>query len=229
MILKVAPFVAMVDRSIIENASGKKRLIQSLKHSILTMITKPHQFIFSPAYRLVFMVYSCTYFSANLVDTTSNIVSKNPDLKHQNNGIEKFLATSGTNMILGVYKDCCLTRCFGQGVPRPLPLPSYAFFVTRDALTIAASFNLPPLLAAYFPGGLNMAQLVSPCALQFVSTPFHLLGLDLYNRRKENWRERFEQVRREYWRSSFARIGRILPAFGFGGITNRDVRNWCLE
>jgi len=53
----------------------------------------------------------------------------------------------------------------------------------------------------------------------------HLLGLDLYNRGDGiGWRERMKKVRLDWLKSSFARMARIVPAFGVGGVVNTRVR-----
>jgi hypothetical protein len=136
---------------------------------------------------------------------------------------------------------------FGAGIAGPrkatVPKLSYALFAARDCLTIFASFNLPPLIApqlanllpafkacsswflATEKGRANTAQFIAPAAMQLFSTPIHLLGLDLYNRQaKLQMRERVARVRRDWGVSALARMGRIVPAFGVGGIVNANVR-----
>lgn len=71
----------------------------------------------------------------------------------------------------------------------------------------------------------SAAQFVAPAAIQLISTPLHLLGLDLYNRDgKLGARERMVKVRKDWLKSSFARMARIIPAFGVGGVVNTKVR-----
>jgi hypothetical protein len=70
----------------------------------------------------------------------------------------------------------------------------------------------------------NIAQFIAPAMAQFVSTPLHLVGLDLYNRPGVGWTERLGLLKRAYVTSSFARIMRIVPAFGVGGVVNTNVR-----
>jgi hypothetical protein len=63
--------------------------------------------------------------------------------------------------------------------------------------------------------------------MQFASTPMHLLGLDLYNRQPPGglgWRERASRIRRDYVPSCFARMGKIVPAYGVGGVANVRLR-----
>lgn len=55
----------------------------------------------------------------------------------------------------------------------------------------------------------------------------HLLGLDLYNRQPVGglpWYERAKRIRRDYVSSSFARMGKIVPAYGVGGVVNVRMR-----
>lgn len=68
--------------------------------------------------------------------------------------------------------------------------------------------------------------------MQFVSTPMHLLGLDLYNRQPPGglgWRERVARIRRDYVVSAFARMGKIVPAYGVGGVVNVRLRAELME
>ncbi|EEA24536.1 hypothetical protein TMatcc_007640 [Talaromyces marneffei ATCC 18224] len=116
-----------------------------------------------------------------------------------------------------------------------IPKVSYALFCLRDSVTIFASFNVPPLIAPSVPDWIAstpgmkaaVAQFSCPALMQFVSTPMHLLGLDLYNRQPPGglgWRERLLRIRRDYIVSSFARMGKIVPAYGVGGVVNVRMR-----
>ena len=69
-----------------------------------------------------------------------------------------------------------------------------------------------------------LAQLIAPCAAQFVSSPLHLLGMDLYNTPKSNVTNRLAFIRKEYLKTSLARVGRIFPAFGIGGVANKFLK-----
>jgi hypothetical protein len=75
----------------------------------------------------------------------------------------------------------------------------------------------------------NIAQFVAPAAIQFASTPMHLLGLDIYNRSGVTLSQRWELVKRAWLGSSLARIARIVPAFGVGGIINTHARRTMME
>ncbi|KAG9191638.1 hypothetical protein G6011_10372 [Alternaria panax] len=236
----VAPIITMIDKGIIENASGRNTLGASLKRSAAELLKKPHRFVASKPFVLVFSLYFGTYFTANSIDTASATVKSTQGLQEQTSGTSKFLATSTTNLALCLYKDNQFTRLFAApgSSPRPVPMPTFALFTVRDCLTIFASFNLPPLLAPKmdermgeevkkFVGALSVAQFVTPAAVQLVSTPLHLLGLDLYNRPGAavgGIDGRAGRVVRDWAKSAAARICRIVPAFGVGGVVNTKVR-----
>lgn len=124
-----------------------------------------------------------------------------------------------------------------------MPLPTFALFTVRDCLTIFASFNLPPLFAPHIAqhmgseaqkwmSAASVAQFVTPAAVQIFSTPLHLLGLDLYNRpgvKVGGADGRAARVVRDWGKAAFARMGRIIPAFGVGGVVNAKVRRGFME
>jgi len=168
-------------------------------------------------------------------------------------GLDKFAATSVVNMTACVYKDSQFARMFGNATASSspaskIPKLSYVLFSARDSLTIFASFNLPPIIGpqlAHLPpsvkdrfsrilstesGRNNTAQFVAPAAMQIVSTPIHLLGLDLYNRQGNlGFTERFARITRDWTVSALARMGRIVPAFGVGGVVNANIRRGFME
>lgn len=70
--------------------------------------------------------------------------------------------------------------------------------------------------------------MLAPAGIQIFSTPLHLWGLDLYNRPGVGWRDRAARVRRDWFASGLARMARIIPAFGIGGLVNQGVRTGML-
>lgn len=124
-----------------------------------------------------------------------------------------------------------------------VPGATYALFAVRDMLTIFASFNLPPMIKDRVPlseqmerhvSRISVAQFVAPAAVQVLSTPLHLLGLDLYNRKGGTGGERVSvasraaKVVKDWAPSCVFRICRIVPAFGVGGVVNRGMRERML-
>ncbi|KAF2196038.1 hypothetical protein GQ43DRAFT_384186 [Delitschia confertaspora ATCC 74209] len=231
----VAPVITAIDRGIIENASGRNTLGASLRVSLSQIVFRPHHFFFSKPFALIYSLYFGTYLTANAIDTVQSTIHNKPATT-TTAGTPKFLATSTANLALCLYKDNRFTQIFGTAsASRPVPLPTFALFTIRDCLTIFASFNLPPLLAPSLSlhmssnlqnhlSAISIAQFVTPAAVQIVSTPLHLLGLDLYNRQGVGWKERVGRVGRDWGISCLARMGRIVPAFGVGGVVNMKVR-----
>ncbi|KAL9584680.1 MAG: hypothetical protein Q9212_001963 [Teloschistes hypoglaucus] len=228
----VAPLITILDRGIIENASGRSKLLTSISTSFRALFTRPHIFLASRPFRLISLVYFSTYFVANSIDTISSTLTPS-SIAHTTSGPSKFLATSSVNMSLCLYKDSQFAQMFGAAAAcrNPMPKASYALFALRDCLTVFASFNLPPLVAPLLSDKLekvaskaSAAQILVPAAMQIVSTPLHLWGLDLYNRPSASMSERIRQVGRNWVGSTAARMGRIVPAFGFGGVINSKVR-----
>ncbi|KAF7724311.1 hypothetical protein EC973_001157 [Apophysomyces ossiformis] len=225
----VSPFIAIVDRAIIENANGKRKLGQGLIQGFQTLFTQPHKFVGSIQYRLIFGLYFGTYMTANMVETTCEQRS----VDHVTSSWIKFLATTAVNMSVCIYKDRAFTRMFGVSAVKPLPLLSYLFFATRDSMTVAASFIAPPIVSKALQEkewsedhAKVAAQLSCPAAVQFFSTPLHLLGLDLYNRPAATVGQRAGLIRSLYFKTTLARCARIGPAFGIGGVGNTYFRSY---
>ncbi|KAK5108003.1 hypothetical protein LTR62_008897 [Meristemomyces frigidus] len=229
----VAPLISMIDKAIIENASGKRQMGESLKASFTALLFRPHRYLTSKPFLLILMLYSGTYVTANALDTLKS-TTRNREASKTTSGPSKFAATSAANLSLCLYKDSQFTKMFGTASARPIPPVTYALFAIRDSLTIYASFNLPPLLAPNLPlseaaekyiSRASAAQFLAPAAVQLISTPFHLLGLDLYNRNGGTpFSDRMRKVRVDWLKSSIARMCRIVPAFGFGGVVNNGMR-----
>ncbi|KAH8593460.1 hypothetical protein B0O99DRAFT_515534 [Bisporella sp. PMI_857] len=225
-----------------QNASGQATLKNSLRSSITSFLLRPHSLIFSKPFALVCLLYGGTYLTANSVDTITSTVQNKPS-SHVTSGTLKFAASSTANIGICLFKDQAFARLFGPGgPPRAVPLPSYALFTLRDCLTIFASFNLPPLLGPVISrnmskelekslSGQTVAQFLAPATVQIFSTPLHLLGLDLYNRDKKgiSWTNRWTAVRKNWAVSTGARICRIVPAFGVGGVVNSKMRKALIE
>ncbi|RDA94772.1 hypothetical protein CP533_6747 [Ophiocordyceps camponoti-saundersi (nom. inval.)] len=238
----VAPLIAIIDRSIMEKASGRRpSLWSSVRASLSSIARRPHTLLFSKPSALIFLVYGGTYLTANAVDTVNSaFVEPRLPPESVSSGPAKFFASSAANVGLCLVKDRAFVRLFASStkaaVPAPVPLPCYALFTLRDCITIFASFNLPPRLAPYldarmppaladFFSGRSAAQFLAPAAVQLLSTPLHLLGLDLYARPAPTPPSlRWRAVCQNWLSSAAARICRIVPAFGLGGVINLKLR-----
>lgn len=123
---------------------------------------------------------------------------------------------------------------FGNLPKDPFPISSLTLLFIRDIIAMAAAFTLPNMLAKsvseYFnvsrDNGERIAQLSLPCLQQFVAVPIHLMALDLYNRPNVTFGERVSYIRSIYINTVSLRMTRFLPAFGFGGIANTELRKF---
>lgn len=191
------------------------------------------------------LVYFGTFATANLLDSLYS-TTHNLDKTTISSTAAKLFATTIVSTTLGIYKDGYYARLYGGGLARssPVPLISYALFTGRDAVTVFASFHLPALLAPHLSelsasaggslaalicneaAGLKAAQMAMPALTQFVTTPMHLLGLDLYNRPLQmGIRERVSSIRKHAPLAVPLRMMRALPVFGMGNMANTCFRN----
>ncbi|RMZ87637.1 hypothetical protein DV736_g5145, partial [Chaetothyriales sp. CBS 134916] len=228
--------------SIVTKAATGTPILTCFSQAIRPVLRQPLYFLVSRPFLLIFGLYFSTYSTANAIDTLTSTMSNQPADRVTSN-TAKFVATSAVNMTASVYKDSQFARMFGLAATSSsspaatIPKLTYALFAARDCLTIFASFNLPTIIApkllqlpasvqARFKpllsteaGRINTAQFVAPSAIQIFSTPIHLLGLDLYNRQaKLSVRARGARIMRDWGVSALARMGRIIPAFGVGGV-----------
>lgn len=229
--------VVLLSRAIVLRASHRTPLLPTLRASFHHLLTNPHVFLTSRPCRLISALYFGTYFTANSIDTISSTIQARPS-ESVTSGSSKFIATTSVNISLCLYKDSQFAKMFGAPIPclgaaSKIPRASYALFAARDSLTVFASFNLPPLISPLLPWGVSAeryvsrasaAQYLGPAAIQLLSTPLHLLGLDLYNRPRVRLSDRFGRIVRDWGGASLARMGRVVPAFGIGGVINGKIR-----
>ncbi|TPX34200.1 hypothetical protein SmJEL517_g03105 [Synchytrium microbalum] len=221
----VSPFVTLVDRAVIQSASGAQKLGAALLVGIKELAFRPWAVYGRLETRLVWVVYLGTYGAANTIST----VSKRYDVKP---GAPQLVGTTVANMTLSIWKDQALTKMFGTSAPRPLPMSSYAFFAGRDLMTIGASFTIPPVVSAYLqreaaftkPVSDVTAQILCPMGIQALTTPVHLWALDLYNNPARSVAERVRFIGTQYVPVVSVRAMRVLPAFGIGGLANSNFR-----
>jgi hypothetical protein len=234
-----------------EKASKGFPIQQTITSCLRSMVAQPRSFFFSTPFLLIYTLYGSTYLTANAIDTVTSTM-RNHSYDAIDTGFAKFIATTTVNMAICVYKDARFAKMFGaqpQSTPcHPTPSPSapkipkisYSLFCLRDSITIFASFNIPAKIAPSIPDFMastpgmkaSLAQFACPALMQFASTPMHLLGLDLYNRQPPGglgWTDRVGRIRRDYVASCFARMGKIVPAYGIGGTVNVRMRNYLMN
>ncbi|CAK4030520.1 Hypothetical predicted protein [Lecanosticta acicola] len=233
----VTPVMTVIDRAVVEAAAGQSSLMASVRSSLKQMVRQPHKSAAPRPFGAMLLLYAGTYFTANAIDTVS---ANNEGLRAESttSSTTKLCAVTGVNVGLALNKDSCFARSFGTAATRSRALPriSYVPFLVRDGITLFATFNLPGRVASSFPdevekymSRLSAAQLIMPAASQFVTTPLHLLGLDLYYRNgKLGFWERVKAAKRAWLSTSLARACRIIPAYGIGGIVNNDSRAYLM-
>jgi hypothetical protein len=221
----IAPVMAIIDKAIVQNASGTKTLGQSLVASLTTLVCNPIQFAKSPAFLLLWGVYGGTYFAVNVVTTVCDRNNATMEQRHAS----RFLAVSPVNILLNVSKDRMFAKFFGSGEPRAVPYRTLAAYATRDSMTVFSSFNLAPALAeamvsAEIAGARTIAQIVCPVVMQWFSAPLHIMGLNWYNVPTATTDERLAFVKQRYFKTAFAMSCRIIPAFGIAPLINAPLR-----
>ncbi|KAJ3067795.1 hypothetical protein HDU98_009015 [Podochytrium sp. JEL0797] len=223
--LFVAPVVAIIDKSIIANASGKELLKDSLAREFHTLFTSPVKFMRQPIFFPVFAIFGATYVMAN---TTQTICIES----HINPTLPTFINSSIVNIAVCGWKDSVFTKLFGTVKPKPVPTLSFLLFGLRDSMTVGTAFLGTPVGSKFLQNELQVSkrtadfvsQMTLPCLVQFVSAPIHLVSLDLYNHPNASVAERWKSVRVNYWGSAWGRVFRTLPGFGVGGVMNRHLR-----
>merc|ERR1711979_93797 len=125
---------------------------------------------------------------SNLVD----VVSERYELGAGTQNSMKLCGATGAYTTSSIIKDVAFAKMFSkaseaaQEVKRAVPLTTYGTFLFRDALIIGAGFILPAMVAGGIQSATEMdstnaekiAQLATPCIMQIVITPIHLLGLN---------------------------------------------------
>jgi hypothetical protein len=129
-------------------------------------------------------------------------------------------------------QDRAFAQLYGVIAPRPAPWSMYGAFFVRDILSMAFFFTLPPVFSSHLQRQAGVgegtadvaAQLASPLVVQYLSCPFHMLGLDLYNTESATLAQRWQTVRQQLPVTVIARQLRVIPPFCIGGNLNRSLR-----
>lgn len=238
------PLLTRLHRAIVEQSSTRRPILQCLRLNLVDAIKQPKRFVFSRPFGIVWTLYAATYAVANTADTLATSSAS----EHVSSIV--LASTCLINIPLGVWKDLRFAQLFGIGrgavavgasaagqisrAKRP-PMSATATFLARDTLTLFGSFTVAPWLTASLPHDLTanvqaqtiFTQLTVPALTQIGATPLHLLGLDLCNRPyRLPWPTRMIQIRHSLLSTTAVRCVRILPAFGFGCLTNTALRDY---
>lgn len=134
----VSPFNTIVDKAIIENASGRIPLWNGVKNGLRSFFTRPSAFMSSFEFKWVFMVYASTYTSGNMADHFH--------INGVDDSILKLFITFAVNTTTSLIKDKALTQRFGSNEKRNFPIASLGLFFLRDIIAMASAFTIPIIL-----------------------------------------------------------------------------------
>lgn len=241
----MSPFVSIIDKSVVQRAAGTHSILQSGLESMTSILRNPYAYIKSPTFLMMWAVYAATYSTANCSKTIfehtqmfgTSVASKD-DERNEKLGI--FLGTTAVNSTFSMLKDKFYAMHFGaSNAPARIPLITYGLWGARDCITIGSSFLLPDIVSNLLEQetdldknvALRVSQMACPIGMQLIVSPVQMLGLDFYNRPMKNSSykhaiiERYVFVRNNYTSIVTARVARIAPAFGIGGIGNTYFRD----
>ena len=247
----VVPFLTVVDTAIVRKAAGTHTMLSSAADSLATMVRNPVAYLKSPAFLFMWVTYAATYSTANSLKTIVehrdyynadvDPYKKSPDSASSNrNRMTVFLGTSIVNSGASLLKDRAYAKMFGtSGAAASVPLVSLGLWATRDFMVVGSSFVLPDILSKHLQEEYNVhkgdaqkvSQLTLPVMTQFLVGPIQLLGLDFYNRPLANVTFRDAVIERtRFLVQGFtsvvsARIIRIAPGYGIGGVLNTNLRD----
>ncbi|KAA8648900.1 hypothetical protein EYZ11_006038 [Aspergillus tanneri] len=256
----ITPAVMILDRLVVEKSSHNQPLLPAFRRHLWLSITQPATFLTSRPSLLVWSLYTATFATANASETILSQVFPHIDhaIAGTTTFLSTFFVNSSVGIwkdikfaqLFGHAASSSAAKSTPsasapasqskilRSVTRSIPLSTYTAFLLRDGLTIFGSFSLPAMVSASIPDSIAsaeylkilIAQLAIPASIQLISTPIHLLGLDLYNRpTKLPTRDRLSRVSRDWIGASLTRMCRIIPAFGIGGFVNTEGRAFLHE
>lgn len=150
-----------------------------------------------------------------------------------------FTLTTTVNSTTSMMKDRFYARNFGV-ITAKMPSITYCLWGLRDCMVIGSSFILPEYMCNSLQEqtdfmdrktALQFSQIACPILAQVVATPAQMLGLDFYNRPLADLSYKAAAVERtKFQYINFtsilgARIARILPSYGIGGVGNTYFRD----
>ena len=176
-------------------------------------------------------------------DSSSSASSRTISMDSAGFSLLMFLGTTAANSSAALAKDRAYSRMFGSGVVS-VPRTSYGLWLCRDLTVVGSSFLLPPTVARYIdayrsgddshlastttpPSAQSMAiaQFVTPLTAQLIAGPLHYMGLDYANRSGNiSFANRLAHLRAGLASVIPARMVRILPGYGMGGVWNQQGR-----
>mmetsp|Transcript_19008 Transcript_19008/g.48652 ORF Transcript_19008/g.48652 Transcript_19008/m.48652 type:complete len:254 (-) Transcript_19008:167-928(-) len=217
-----APLVAVIDEAINLASAGKKELWPAIGGKLWSIAKSPGKFFVSPSFLWLWAVYAITYATANTVETLAKSCGAASDLP-------VLLCSTGANLGICLLKDSAFAKMFGradgdEGLKAGLSRKVVSLWAARDLITQFFVFTLPALLHGRMPD--LLCRLSAPVVAQYFTSPFHLLGIKLFNLPLgATIRNQWPAVRVILPQTIVARQMRIFPAFSVGGVVNKLLRS----
>lgn len=211
----ISPIVTFMDLNVIYSQVTNN----NNKFEYLRKFVKSHNGIKS--HFVMYNVYASTYAVAN----TTSTYCKNNNIDYK---IPTLLTTTTVNISMIAYKDQLYTKWILNS-SRHFLIKSYALFGIRDSITIFSNFILKNDVIKYFERYMSTdksnfcASIMVPTSAQLISTPLHILAIDLYQNPNNKLHERYDNIKNMYTNICRGRIIRVIPAFCLGGFINDAI------
>jgi len=218
-----APLVAILDEAVTLSAAGKKNLWNAIGDKLVEVAKSPVSFFVSAPFIWMWAVYALTYASANAAETIASVAGLNP-------ATAVLVCSTMVNMVMCLLKDSAFARMYGGDGKKDdddntakLSSTVLSVWFVRDIVTQFFVFTIPLLLLGKAPD--LIVRLGAPVLAQYVTTPFHLLGMRLYNLpRGTSVSSQWKPVKGMLFSTICARQMRIFPAFSVSGVLNKQLR-----
>lgn len=215
----VAPLLAAFDEAITRSASGETNLWAALGQRLRQIVTQPGAFFQSLAFQWMWIVYACTYMTANSLKSIETWAGVSF-------GFGSTLAVTIVNMSCGIAKDSAYSKLFGcdgddtdEGC-KVTPKKAYLTWFLRDVLAFTFILSLPSMVATKLRIPLDVAKFTTPILAQYFTTVLHLLGFNMCNHPNGTMGDWIRTMKPTYFSTVAARQLRIIPPYSIGGILN---------
>jgi len=218
--------IAPMDVAVTQSMAGGASITGSLGQSLKQIITRPHQYMIRPEFRIIFGVYSGTYLSKNGIDSYCDF----KNMSNEQTAFLKFWGVLAVNGSLCVFwRDPSFAKIFGAKAPSAVPAISYALWASRDVVHTMGAVIAPDYVEKAYnltPEQWRYCQLSFPLLIQSVTTPIHLMGLDYYNVKDSGFGARFGRTCAKWIPAFGVRCMRMFPPWSIGLLANREIRNY---
>ena len=112
------------------------------------------------------------------------------------------------------------------------PKSVYGWWIARDTIHVIGAAVMPDYLEQKLQWNKETwtkAQLSFPVAIQLLTTPCHLLGLQAYNNPESSFKQRLIPVFKNWIPSAATRGLRMFGPWSIGLLINRDLRDYFME